>query len=121
MQVQRPSNSRFGWRSKRSSRPELLRAKLRGEGSQADYARANADFDDEIEGIAQQLPALRSQRGTLDAFVRFSKLMLMDVSAAWQRADVEQRLRVQNFLFRDGIAYHQNQKFLTTANLALHG
>jgi site-specific DNA recombinase len=98
---------------------ELLRAKLRGEVSQADYVQANADFDDEIEGIARQLHALRSQRETLDAFVRFSKLMLTDVSAAWQRADVEQRLRVQNFLFQDGIAYHQNQKFLNTANPTL--
>src|SRR5258708_21295272 len=71
---------------------ELLRAKLRGEVSQLDYVQANADFDDEIEGIAQQIHALRSQRGTLDAFIRFSKLMLVDVSAAWQRADAEQRL-----------------------------
>jgi hypothetical protein len=63
---------------------ELLRAKLRGEVSQADYAQANADFDDEIEGIAQQLHALRSQRETLDAFIRFSRLLLMDVSAAWR-------------------------------------
>ena len=98
---------------------ELLRAKLRGEVSQADYAQANVDFDDEIEGVAQQIHALRSQRGTLDAFLCFSKLMLVDVSAAWQRADAEQRLRVQNFLFRDGIAYHQNQKFLNTANPTL--
>jgi hypothetical protein len=57
---------------------ELLRAKLRGEVSQADYVQANADFDKEIEGIAQQISTLRSQRGTLDAFLRFSKLMLLD-------------------------------------------
>jgi hypothetical protein len=76
----------------------LLRAKLRGEVSQVDYLQANADFDDEIESIAQQIQALRAQRGTIDAFIRFSKLMLVDVSAAWQRADAEQRLRVKNFL-----------------------
>ena len=98
---------------------ELLRAKLRGEVSQADYAQANADFDGKIEGVAQQLQALRSQRGTLDAFLRFSKLMLVDVSAAWQRADLDQRLRVQNFLFRGGISYHQDQKFLNTPNPTL--
>ena len=45
--------------------------------------------------------------------------MLVDVAAAWQRADAEQRLRVQNFLFQDGIAYHQNQKFLNTTNPTL--
>ena len=94
---------------------ELLRARLRGEISQADYAQANADFDDEIEGIAQQIHALRSQRGTLDAFLRFSKLMLVDVAPRGNERTLEQRLRVQNFLFRDGVAYHQEQKFLNTA------
>src|SRR5260370_14838872 len=98
---------------------ELLRAKLRSEVNQADYAQANSDFDDEIEAITHEVYAARSQGGTLDAFLRFSKLMLVDVAAAWQRADVEQRLRVQNFLFRGGIAYHQHQKFLNTANPTL--
>lgn len=98
---------------------ELLRARLRGEVSQADYAQANVAFDDEIEGVTRQMDALRSQRGTLDAFLCFSKLMLVDVSAAWQRADAEQKVRVQNFLFRDGVAYHQDQKFLNTANPTL--
>jgi len=98
---------------------ELLRAKLRGEVSQVDYLQANADFDEEIEGIAQQISTLRSQRGTLDAFLGFSKLMLVDISAAWQRAEAEQRLRVQKFLFRDGVAYHQDQKFLNANNPTL--
>lgn len=98
---------------------ELLRARLRGEVNQADYAQANADFDDDIDGITRELHAVRSQRGTLDAFLRFAKLMLVDVAAAWQRADAEQRLRVQNFLFQGGVAYHRNQKFLNTANPSL--
>jgi hypothetical protein len=62
---------------------------------------------------------LRSQHGTLDAFLRFSKLMLVDISAAWQRAEAEQRFCVQKFLFRDGVAYHQTQKFLNTSNATL--
>jgi outer membrane PBP1 activator LpoA protein len=98
---------------------ELLRAKLRGEVNQADYARANAYFDDDIDSITEQLQALRSPGGTLDAFIRFTSLMLVDVADAWQRANVEQRLRVQNFLFQGGIAYHQNQKFLNTAKPTL--
>ena len=87
--------------------------------NQADYAEANAEFDDEIEGITQELHAVRGQRGTIDAFLRFAKLMLVDIAAAWQRADVEQRIRVQNFLFQGGIAYHENEKFLNTANPTL--
>ena len=98
---------------------ELLRAKLRGEVNQADYAQANADFDDEIDAITQELHTLQSQRGTLDAFLRFAELMLVDVAAAWQQADVERRIRVQNFLFQGGIAYHENDKFLNTVNPTL--
>jgi hypothetical protein len=45
--------------------------------------------------------------------------MLVNVAAAWQRADAEQRPRVHNFLFRDGVAYHQEQKVLNTANPTL--
>jgi hypothetical protein len=45
--------------------------------------------------------------------------MLVDVATAWQRADAEQRLRVQNFLFQGGVAYHRNQKFLNTTNPSL--
>ena len=103
----------------RKLKAELLRARLRGEVSQADYVQANADFDDEIEGIAQQIHTLRSQRGTLDAFLSFSKLMLLDVASAWQQANAEQRQRVQNFLFREGVTYHREQKFLNTANPTL--
>jgi hypothetical protein len=91
----------------------------RGLHQMADYAQANADFDEAIDGITQELHAVGTQRGMLDAFVRFAKLMLVDVAAAWQRADIEQRLRVQNFLFQGGVAYHQNQKFLNTTNPTL--
>lgn len=87
--------------------------------SQADYVQANSDLDNEIDAVTQQLNASESQHGTLDAFLRFSKLMLVDIAAAWQRADIEQRVRVQNFLFQDGIAYEKAQGFLNTTNATL--
>jgi DNA invertase Pin-like site-specific DNA recombinase len=98
---------------------ELLRAKLRGEVKQADYAQANSDFDVEIEGITEKLRAAQSQDATLDAFLTFAELMLLDVATAWQKADIEQRVRVQNLLFRAGVAYHENQKFLNTSKPTL--
>jgi hypothetical protein len=42
---------------------ELLRVRVRGEVFQLDYAQANADFDNEIESIAQQIHVSRAQRG----------------------------------------------------------
>ena len=47
---------------------ELLRAKLRGEVTQADYAQANAEFDNEIAALDEQLQSARSNRLSLDAF-----------------------------------------------------
>jgi DNA invertase Pin-like site-specific DNA recombinase len=98
---------------------ELLRAKLRGEVNQTDYAQANAEFDSEIEAITEQLQAVQSQGATLDEFVGFAKLMLVDIAMAWQKADIEQRVRVQTFLFCAGVAYHENQKFLNTGKPTL--
>lgn len=98
---------------------ELLRAKLRGEVNQADYAQGNSDFDSDIEGITEELHAVRSQGATLEAFLSFAKLMLVDVAAAWQQADIDQRVRVQNFLFQAGVAYHEDQKFLNTSKPTL--
>jgi len=65
------------------------------------------------------LNASHSQHGTLDAFLRFSKLMLVDLAAAWQRAEVEQQVRVQNLLFQDGIAYDKTRGFLNTTSTTL--
>ena len=98
---------------------ELLRAKLRGEVSQVDYALGNSEFDEEIANIKQQLETVRSRHRTLDAFLRFSKLMLVDIASAWRRAPIEQRVSVQNFLFHDGIAYTEETKFLNTAKPTL--
>jgi len=53
------------------------------------------------------------------AFLRFARLMLVHVAAAWEQAGIEQRLRVQNFLFRDGILYTKNKKFLNSPNPTL--
>jgi len=97
----------------------LLRAKLLGEVSQADYVQGNSDLDDEIDAIKQQLNGNHTQRGTLDAFLRFSKLMLVDIAAAWQLARIEQRVSVQNFLFQGGITYDRDRKFLNTTNVTL--
>jgi hypothetical protein len=86
---------------------ELLRAKLRGEVCQADYAQANAEFDTEMAALDEQLQSARSNRLSLDAFLRFAQVMLIDVAGAWQRAGAEQKVRVQNLLFQSGLRYSQ--------------
>jgi hypothetical protein len=93
--------------SLKNQKSELLRAKLRGEVSQPDYAQGNAELEREKNVLEEQLQAGRSQRLTLHAFQRFAKAMLLNLGEAWRRAEVEQKVWVQNFLFEGGLNYSQ--------------
>ena len=103
----------------RQLKSALLKAKLRGEVSNADYQQANAEFVDEIGELEQQLEVIASSQATLESFVRFAELMLADIAAAWQRANPEQRQRVQNLLFPEGISYSPKEGFLNRSNSSL--
>ncbi|HZS95875.1 MAG TPA: hypothetical protein VFA40_03780 [Terriglobales bacterium] len=88
----------------------LLRAKLNGEISQADYALANTEFDYEIAVIEARLQNAQANHVTRAAFLRFANAMLLDVAGAWQRAGAEQKVRVQNLLFQNGLHYSQEYR-----------
>jgi len=94
----------------RAMKSSLLRAMLRGDVSQADYAQANAEFDREIGILTECLEASRTKPVTLEAFLRFARAMVMDIAGAWQRAGTEQKISVQNLLFQNGLHYSQTSK-----------
>jgi DNA invertase Pin-like site-specific DNA recombinase len=98
---------------------ELLKAKLRGEVSQADYEEANRGYSEDVSMIQEQLAILDASRVNFDAFVRFSELMLSDIAGAWQKANADQRQRVQNLLFQGGIHYSSERGFLNRSNHSL--
>ena len=98
---------------------ELLRAKLRGEIAQEDYIKANAEFAEEIANTKSQLDVIRASRDKLESFLRFSELMLSDIAGAWEKAE-EQKGRVQNLLFQDGLMYSSDGRFLNTAKPCLY-
>jgi site-specific DNA recombinase len=98
---------------------ELLKAKLRGEVTQADYQQANAEFTDEVTTVEEQLEVVQSSKTTLERFVRFAELMLVDIAGAWKRAGADERQRVQNLLFSDGLLYSEDRGFLNTPKPSL--
>jgi site-specific DNA recombinase len=103
----------------RALKSELLKAKLRGEVSQKDYEENNSEFVAEIGAIEAELRLIESDAGKLDAFIRFAELRLMDMAQAWEIASPEQRQRVQNLLFRDGLNYSMSTGFLNRSNSCL--
>jgi site-specific DNA recombinase len=99
---------------------ELLRMRLRGEIPQTEFEQSNSEFGAEIAVLEQELQAINSSRATMDAFVRFAELQLMDIARAWQIADPEQRQRVQNLLFNDGLAFSSETGFLNRSKSSLY-
>ena len=75
---------------------------LDGKISDATYKEVDEEFRAEIAATEKELRALDSRRITQDAFLRFTRVHLMDLAGAWQVAKPEQRHRVQNLLFQDG-------------------
>jgi hypothetical protein len=86
---------------------------------QKDYEQANAEFTEQIASIEQQLEILLSNKATLERFVGFAELMLVDISAAYQRAEPEQKQGVQTLLFKEGLLYSEDQGFLNTSKPSL--
>jgi hypothetical protein len=99
---------------------ELLRAKLRGEIEQADYEQANAEFTREIAEIEGALRDVDSVYASINAFQRFAELRLLDVQGAWQMATPEERVRVRNLLFQDGLSYLPDSGISNTSNSCLY-
>ena len=98
---------------------ELLRAKLRAEVSQPDYEEANGQYTEEIAALGERLQLIQSSKERLERFVGFAELMLVDIGGAWRKAGAEQRVRVQNLLFGEGLLYSKQLGFLNTSKPSL--
>ena len=86
---------------------------------QQDYEENNAEFAAEIGAIEAELRLIESDAGKMDSFIRFAELRLVDMSRVWEIASPEQRQRVQNLLFRDGLDYLMRAGFLNRSKSCL--
>jgi site-specific DNA recombinase len=95
---------------------KLLDSMLDGKISDATYKEVDEEFRAEIAATEKELRALDSRQMTQDAFLRFTRVHLMDVAGAWQLAKPEQRHRVQNLLFEGGLSYSEKTGILNRSN-----
>jgi hypothetical protein len=98
---------------------ELLKAKLRGEVSQDDYEQANAEYSADIAVTMDQLQACSTGGATMDAFIRFAELTLLDIAGTWRVATPENRQKIQNLLFEGGLHYSKEGGILNRSNTSL--
>jgi hypothetical protein len=99
-----------GLEGQKRLKSELLRAKLRGEVSQSDYEQGNAEFSREIVDLERQLRTIDAVTADKDAFVRFCELAIVDIPGVWRSATDDQRRRVRQILFSEGILVDSARK-----------
>jgi hypothetical protein len=97
----------------------LLTLRMEGEISREEFEEANANFKDKICKIEENVRSLASTGATANAFVRFAELQITDMAHVWRIASPEQRDRVQNLLFEDGLDYSPESGFLNRSKSSL--
>jgi hypothetical protein len=80
------------------------------------YPRMNRNFEDEIARLEAQIAEADTEKATFEQLLEFSKSLLVDISTAWERANVDQKQRVQNILFPNGLRYHPDKGILNSSN-----
>jgi site-specific DNA recombinase len=98
---------------------KLLSLRTEGEISREEFEEANVTFREKICAIEEKIQAVDSTRATSASFVRFAELQLTDMAHVWRIASPEQRERVQNLLFQDGLDYSPKTGFLNRSESSL--
>jgi len=89
----------------------LLNLRMNQELTKEEFEEANATFRSEILKLEEKFSALDSMQASADAFLRFLELQATDLAKVWCIARPEQRTRVQNLLFGEGLNYSRNKGF----------
>ena len=98
---------------------ELLKMRMRGELNQEEFEHSKAELAVGTYEIEEQLREGAARQATTDSFVRFTELQLMDIANLWRMAQPEQKIRVQNLLFGDGLAYSPGTGILNRSKSSL--
>ena len=76
----------------------------------------NSKFVEEIAAIEAQIAEATMVTDVFEQLLKFSKSILVNIPAAWARASLAQKQRVQNILFPSGLKYHPQQGILNSDN-----
>ncbi len=95
---------------------QAIKAKLKGDLSEEDFAALKQNITEETALIGKQLTALESERSTMEELVAQTQRELVDLPAAWKKAGPSQRRELCEMLFPDGLVWSQSWGFLNPKN-----
>jgi hypothetical protein len=98
---------------------QAIKAKLKGELSEEDFASLKQNITEETALIEQQLTALESERSTMEELITQTQRELIDLPAAWKRAGLSERRELCEMLFPSGLVWGHEWGFLNSKNTSI--
>jgi site-specific DNA recombinase len=83
------------------------------------FESLNEKIEKEISEIETRLRECEAAKATFDQVLAFAQSMLADIGKAWKLGDVNQKQKVQNILFPDGIIFDPENGILNPENQCL--
>ena len=80
------------------------------------YGEEFRKISSEIADLEANLQNIALSRDEMGEFVRFVQECLLDVADCWQQAEAEDKLRVQTFLFSEGLRFSPESKTFELSN-----
>jgi hypothetical protein len=96
---------------------KLIAAYLKGDKAiMPVFERMSLKFEEDIAALENQIAEVDVEKATFEQLLEFSKAMLVDIPTAWAMASLDQKQRVQNVLFPNGLKYHPETGILNSDN-----
>ncbi len=107
-------------KEKRAAQQNLLMKYVNDDPKIMPYFESmNRKFEDEISTLEAHIAEADMVKATFAQLWEFSKSLLVDIGAAWEKANIDQKQRVQNILFSGGLKYHPENGILNPDNECL--
>ena len=96
-------------------REKLVLAYLKGDKYVVPvYEQMSRKFEDDIALLESQIAEAETENATFEQLLDFSRSLLVDIGSAWEHANIDQRQRVQNSLFPNGLKFHPEKGILNS-------
>jgi DNA invertase Pin-like site-specific DNA recombinase/ssDNA-binding Zn-finger/Zn-ribbon topoisomerase 1 len=97
--------------AQRTLQSGLVEKYIENKIAEAVYQRMAAEYDHRIAALTVQLQALDQNAASLDGFIKFAELALLDLPRIWEGATAEERVRVRKLVFGDTLACSPELQF----------
>ena len=95
---------------------DTIAAKVKGELSQEDFDTMKQSIKQEAEAIETQRKALDLEHATMEDLTGASQKYYLNLVETWQKVSINERQRLQNAVFPDGLTYSVRNRFFEPQN-----